>query len=265
MFIITYRRHSRLFGIHSCLESYLGNILFEIYCLNLLLILFSERRLILREIKLSPSIFAADITRLLEKIRILEQNNVQMLHIDVMDGHFVSQMAYGEEHIRMIKKCTNIPLDVHMMVMQPEYHIESIINAGADMVTVHQESTKCLYHCIQMIKRGGKKCAVALSPATNHLNIECMLGILDMVLIMTVNPGEGNQVFLTDMLEKIKSVRKILHGKNIDIEVDGSINPSTAADCYKAGANIFVSGGYIFNGDIADNIKILWDTLKLQR
>ena len=215
------------------------------------------------EIKLSPSIFAADITALGKQINILEQNNVQLLHIDVMDGKFVNRMAYGADHIRMIKNYTQIPLDVHMMVMQPECYLKDIIDAGADIITIHEESTSRLYYCLQTIKNSGRKCAVALSPATNPSSIEYVMNLLDMVLIMTVNPGEGRQKFIPDMVEKIKTVKKMAGNRNIDIQVDGSIDNKTAADCCKAGANVLVSGGYIFNGDITKNIVILRQSLKM--
>ena len=215
------------------------------------------------EIKLSPSIFAADITALGKTINILEQNNVQLLHIDVMDGSFVNRMAYGADHIKMIKNYTQIPLDVHMMVMQPERHLKDIIDAGADIITIHEESTSCLYYCLQTIKNSGRKCAVALSPATNPSSIEYVMNLLDMVLIMTVNPGEGRQKFIPDMVEKIKTVKKMVGNRNIDIEVDGSIDNETAVYCCKAGANVLVSGGYMFNGDITKNIVILRQSLKI--
>lgn len=215
--------------------------------------------------KISPSLFAANIFDMKNQIRILEKNHVDLLHIDVMDGNFVSRMAFGAEHIRMIKENTDIPLDVHMMVINPEKHLDSIIAAGADIITIHQEATKCLYHCLQIIKKAGRKAGVVLSPATSPVNIEYVCNIIDMVLVMTVNPGEGSQKFLPDMLNKIKQIQTLIKDKNIDIEVDGSIDDKTAILCRNAGANVFVSGGYVFNNDIEKQIIKLQNVLGIKK
>ena len=213
-------------------------------------------------IKISPSLFAADIFDLKSQIKILERCKVDLLHIDVMDGNFVSRMAFGAEHIQMIKKHTKIPLDVHLMVKYPEKHISDILEAGADIITIHQESTSCLYHCLEMIQRKGRMAGVVLTPVQN---IKYILSLIDMVLIMTVNPGEKNQVFLFDMIDKIKEASELLKDKNIDIEVDGSIDDKTAVLCQAAGANVFVSGGYIFNNNnIKQQIVKLQQALKIK-
>lgn len=219
----------------------------------------------MKRVKLSPSLFGADIFDLRSQIKILEKNRVDLLHIDVMDGNFVSRMAFGADHIKMIKQHTDIPLDVHMMVQNPEKHINNIIKAGADIITVHQESTDCLYHCLQIIKKAGIKAGVVLSPATNPVNIEYVKNLLDMVLIMTVNPGESGQKFLPDMLDKIQQVKTLIKNSNIDIEVDGNIDDKTAILCQQAGANIFVSGGYIFNNDIEIQIIKLQQVLGINK
>ena len=203
-------------------------------------------------IKISPSLFAADIFDLKSQIKILERCKVDLLHIDVMDGNFVSRMAFGAEH-------------VHLMVKYPEKHISDILEAGADIITIHQESTSCLYHCLEMIQRKGRMAGVVLSPATPVQNIKYILSLIDMVLIMTVNPGEKNQVFLFDMIDKIKEASELLKDKNIDIEVDGSIDDKTAVLCQAAGANVFVSGGYIFNNNnIEQQIVKLQQALKIK-
>ena len=157
----------------------------------------------MRTAKLSPSLFAANIFDMKNQIKILQNNHVDLLHVDVMDGNFVSRMAFGADHIRMLKENTDIPLDVHMMVINPEKHLEAVIAAGADIITIHQEATNCLYHCLQTIKKAGRKAGVVLSPATHPANIEYVLDVVDMILIMTVNPGEGGQKFLPDMLIKL--------------------------------------------------------------
>ena len=165
----------------------------------------------------------------------------------------------------MIKKHTKIPLDVHLMVKYPEKHISDILEAGADIITIHQESTSCLYHCLEMIQRKGRMAGVVLSPATPVQNIKYILSLINMVLIMTVNPGEKNQVFLFDMIDKIKEASELLKDKNIDIEVDGSIDDKTAVLCQAAGANVFVSGGYIFNNNnIEQQIVKLQQALKIK-
>lgn len=219
----------------------------------------------MKNVKLSPSLFGADIFDLKSQIKILEKKQVDLLHIDIMDGNFVSRMAFGADHIKMIKQHTDIPLDVHMMVQNPEKHIDNIIKAGANIITVHQEATNCLYHCLQLIKEAGVGAGVVLSPATSPNNIEYIKNLLDMVLIMTVNPGEGSQKFLSDMLEKIRQVKVLIKNSDIDIEVDGSIDDKTAILCQQAGANVFVSGGYIFNNDIEIQIAKLQKALGINK
>ncbi|MGM9531499.1 ribulose-phosphate 3-epimerase [Intestinibacter sp.] len=214
-----------------------------------------------RQYKLSPSIFAANIANLKEQIEILESNNIELLHVDVMDGHFVDRMAFGADHIKMIKEMTSIPLDVHLMIEEPEKHLDSIIKAGADIITIHQESTTRLYSCLQKINKANIKSGVVLSPGTSAQTIENVIDLVDMVLIMTVNPGEGGQSFLPDMLAKIEKVKKMVGDKNIDIEVDGGIDNKNIDLCSKAGANVFVSGGYLFNGDMGEKIKALREKL----
>lgn len=209
------------------------------------------------KIKLSPSVFAADLATLKEQIQILEDNEVEMLHVDVMDGHFVERMAFGADHIRMLKNMTKLPLDVHLMIEEPEKHLDGVIAAGADVITIHQESTKRLYSCLQKIKKQGKKAGVVLSPGTSEVTLGPVLSLCDMVLLMTVNPGEGGQSFLPDMVEKVKKVRAMIGDKEIDLEVDGGIDNTNIRLCKEAGANVFVSGGYLFKGDMAANIKAL--------
>lgn len=210
-----------------------------------------------REVKLSPSVFAADLSRLKEQLEELEQNNVELLHVDVMDGHFVERMAFGADHIATLKKMTKLPLDVHLMIDNPEVHLDSIIAAGADIITVHQEATTRLLSCMQKIHKAGVQAGVVLSPATSEETIRYLLDDVDMVLLMTVNPGEGGQHFLSSVVEKIRRVRSMIGARNIDLEVDGSIDDKTITLCREAGANVFVSGGYLFKGDISENIQAL--------
>lgn len=211
----------------------------------------------MENIKIAPSVFAADLGCLKEQLAEMENAGADLLHVDVMDGHFVERMAFGADHIRALKTLTKLPLDVHMMVSEPERHLDSIIQAGADIITVHAEATTRLLSCMQNIHKGGVKAGVVLNPATSEEVIRYLLDDIDMVLLMTVNPGEGGQHFLTPVVEKIKVVRGMIQDRPIDLEVDGSIDDKTIVSCYEAGANVFVSGGYLFKGSITENIVSL--------
>ncbi|GGK00647.1 ribulose-phosphate 3-epimerase [Lentibacillus kapialis] len=204
--------------------------------------------------KIAPSVYAADIMNLNEQLLELEKNGIDMLHVDVMDGHFVKGMAFGQEHVAMIRRSTAFFLDVHLMVRQPERVIPSIAKAGADMITVHAEATEQLKRTLQQIKKSGVQAGVVLNPGTQPEAIRYVLNDIEMVLIMTVNPGEGGQAFMEDMLPKIAEVQKMVEHTSIDIEVDGSIDDVTAKSSMNAGANIFVSGSYVFNGNITEQI-----------
>lgn len=210
-----------------------------------------------RTVKLAPSVFAADLSKLKEQIDELERNHIELLHVDVMDGHFVERMAFGADHIKMLKGMTRIPLDVHLMIERPEVHLDSMIQAGADIITVHQEATTRLLSCVQKIRKNGVRAGVVLSPGTSEDTIRYLLDDIDMVLLMTVNPGEGGQHFLTSVVDKIRRVRQMIEDRDIDLEVDGSIDDTTIKTCYEAGANVFVSGGYLFSGNIGDKITAL--------
>ncbi|MCX8583934.1 MULTISPECIES: ribulose-phosphate 3-epimerase [unclassified Gilliamella] len=209
------------------------------------------------KLKLSPSVFAADLGMLKQQIAELETNQVDLLHVDVMDGHFVERIAFGADHIKALKKMTHLPLDVHLMVQNPEVHLDSIIAAGADIITIHQEATNRHVSCLNKIRKAGIKSGIVLNPGTSEENIRYLLDDIDMILLMTVNPGEGGQHFLMSVVEKIKRVKAMIDNRNIDIEVDGSIDDKTIKYCHAAGANVFVSGGYLFNGNITDNITKL--------
>lgn len=210
----------------------------------------------MKTVKISPSVFAADLSKFREQIEELECNHAELLHVDVMDGHFVERMAFGADHIRMLKKMSYTPLDVHLMIDNPELHIDSIADAGADIITVHQESTTRLLSCMQKIHKHGIKAGVVLSPATSEETIRYLLDDVDMILLMTVNPGEGGQHFLTSVVDKIRRVNEMIGDRDVDLEVDGSIDDKTIRLCREAGANVFVSGGYLFK-NITTNMKAL--------
>ena len=198
----------------------------------------------MREMKLSPSIFAADLGELKSQIKELEDSGVELLHVDVMDGHFVERMAFGAD------------LDVHLMIERPEVHIDSIADAGADIITIHQESTARVLSCLHKIRNRGIRAGIVLSPGTPEETIKYLLDDVDMILLMSVNPGEGGQHFLNSTVEKIKNVRAMIGDRDIDLEVDGSIDHETIKPCYEAGANVFVSGGYLFK-NIKENTEAL--------
>lgn len=210
---------------------------------------------------IAPSIFGANLGKLEDEIRKMEENNVELIHLDVMDGHFVEKMAFGPDHIKAIKSMTKIPIDVHLMVEKPERIIDSVIKSGADVITIHVESSNRLNSCVEKIKNSGIKAGIVLSPQTSEHSIKYLIDKIDMVLVMTINPGEDNLGFNNLMLDKIKNIKKMIGDREIDIEVDGSINNENIIDCKDAGANIFVVGSYLFKGDFSEKLNLLRERL----
>lgn len=208
-----------------------------------------------KKIIVAPSLLAADFSKLKEEIQEVEKYGAEYLHLDVMDGNFVPNISYGAPVISSIRKHSNLVFDVHLMVENPDKFIKDMVDAGADIITVHVEATKHLNRTIQLIKSYGKKVGISLNPSTPIEMIKHDLKNVDMVLIMTVNPGFGGQKFIDDMLEKIKELRAI--APNIDIEVDGGINNETGKLAKEAGANILVAGSYIFSGNYKEKIESL--------
>lgn len=213
---------------------------------------------------LAPSILSADFSRLGEEVALVEESGLHILHIDVMDGMFVPSISFGTPVIKSLRKRSGLLFDVHLMVEEPGRYIDDFAESGADMITVHAEACTHLHRVIYQIKQHGKKCCVALNPATPLSALEYVLEDLDMVLIMTVNPGFGGQDFIPATLGKIAALSKILREKNLsaDIEVDGGITPDNAEEIMKAGANILVSGSCVFEGDIKANIQKFQKLLK---
>ncbi|EGT4598354.1 ribulose-phosphate 3-epimerase [Clostridioides difficile] len=203
-------------------------------------------------IKLAPSILSADFAKLLEDVRKVERAGCEYLHIDVMDGHFVPNITLGPLVVKSLKKENiNMVFDAHLMIENPDQYIEEFVKAGCDIITVHQEACVHLHRTIQNIKSHGIKAGVVLNPATPVDTIKHVLPDLDMVLLMSVNPGFGGQSFIPCVLDKIKELKAIIdsQGLNIDIEVDGGISPKNVAEVVQAGANVIVAGSAIFGSD----------------
>jgi ribulose-phosphate 3-epimerase len=210
--------------------------------------------------KIAPSILSADFTRLGEEVRSVEQAGADYIHIDVMDGHFVPNITIGPLVVKAVRRVTKLPLDVHLMISNPDYFVESFVKAGADSLTIHAEASHHLHRSIQHIRRTGARPAVSLNPATPLEMIEYILGDLGMVLIMTVNPGFEAQEFIPEVIPKIERLRELVDKKGLDIEieVDGGIGPETIGRVSSAGANVFVAGSAIFySKDYAKTIQVM--------
>jgi len=200
------------------------------------------------KIKIAPSILSADFSRLGEEVRAVEQAGADMIHVDVMDGHFVPNITIGPLVVKALSKITKLPLDVHLMIENPEKYIEPFAKAGANIISIHAEAAKQLEADLDLIKSCGVKPAVVINPKTPIKKIEKVLHSVSMVLFMSVNPGFEGQKFMPEVLLKIKELRAILDKRklNVDIEVDGGINLETAADVVRAGANVLVAGSAIY-------------------
>ncbi len=202
--------------------------------------------------KISPSLLSADFSNLEKDIRMLEKGGADMLHIDVMDGHFVPNITIGPVVVEAIKEVAAIPLDVHLMISDPDYYTQAFIDAGADYLTVHAEATPHVHRVVQKIKSAGIKAGVSLNPHTPISVLENILDDIDLVLIMSVNPGFGGQSFIPHSLNKIKKLKEMLEEKgasHIEIEVDGGIKLDNIKNISDAGCDIFVSGSGIFNAE----------------
>ena len=216
----------------------------------------------MKKIQISPSILSADFSQLGNEIKRLEEGGADFIHVDVMDGHFVPNLTIGPPVIKALKKNCSIKFDVHLMISPVHKYIDAYSEAGADIITIHPEATEDLSNSIKKIKELGKKVGVSLNPETKVNVIIDYLDKIDLVLIMSVNPGFGGQKFMPEVLSKIKELKKIQKEKNIDfdIEIDGGINFENSKIAIEAGANILVSGTTIFkcnNGDIKKNIDLL--------
>jgi ribulose-phosphate 3-epimerase len=212
-----------------------------------------------QNIKISPSILSADFSILGDEIKSLEKAGADLIHVDVMDGHFVQNITMGPPIIKMIRKCTRLPFDVHLMISPVEKYIKAFADAGSDIITIHPEATDNLKRAVSTIKSLGKKAGVSLNPKTPISALMDVINDIDLILIMSVNPGFAGQSFMGEVLPKVTEFRKMINDKKlkIDIEIDGGINFETAPLAVKAGANILVSGTTIFSGSLKDNIQKL--------
>lgn len=200
-------------------------------------------------VKIAPSILSADFAKLGEEIKDVERGGADYIHVDVMDGHFVPNITIGPLIVEAIRPVTELPLDVHLMIENPDQYIEAFAKAGADYITVHVEASRHLHRTIQLIKSTGVKAGVVINPATPVESLKHIIEDIDMVLLMSVNPGFGGQKFISSVLPKIRQVKELADelNPNLEIEVDGGVNEETAKLCVEAGATVLVAGSAVFN------------------
>lgn len=208
-------------------------------------------------IKLAPSILSADFAKLGEEVKIIDKAGADCIHIDVMDGIFVPSISFGLPVISAIRKCTDKVFDVHLMIDEPVRYVSEFADAGADIITVHSEACKHLNRTIQTIRENGCMAGVALNPSTPLCELEYILEYVDIVLLMSVNPGFGGQEYIPNITDKIRALRKMADDKgvSVEIEVDGGITPDNAKMVIEAGADMLVAGSAVFNGDKEKNVK----------
>lgn len=201
--------------------------------------------------KIAPSVLAADYANFASELKRIEETDAQYVHIDIMDGQFVPNISFGADVVASMRKHSKLVFDCHLMVVNPERYVDAYAQAGADIMTIHTESTQHIHGALQKIKAAGMKAGVVINPGTPVSALETVLPLVDQVLIMTVNPGFGGQSFIPECLDKVKKVVDLRQagGYSFDIEVDGGVDDKTIAACAQAGANVFVAGSYLFKAD----------------
>jgi len=222
-----------------------------------------------RPIRIAPSILSADFARLAEEVRAIDAAGADVIHVDIMDGHFVPNISFGPTVMQSIRKVTEKPFDVHLMIAPVDPYIAAFARAGADGITVHSEAGPHLHRSIQAIKAEGKRAGVAINPATPVSALEHVIGDIDLVLVMSVNPGFGGQNFIPAALDKLREARALIGARPIDLEVDGGVGPDNAREIVAAGADLLVAGSAIFAGNdpatYADRITALRDAATMIR
>jgi ribulose-phosphate 3-epimerase len=211
-------------------------------------------------VRIAPSILSADFGRLSDEIRAVEQAGADWIHVDVMDGRFVPNITFGPPVVQAVRKATSLPVDVHLMIVEPEKYIDAFADAGADVISVHVEACTHLHRTLQQIRSRGKKAGVVLNPATSEATLDYVLDAVDLILVMSVNPGFGGQAFLPSVLPKVRALKAMVEARGlaIDIEIDGGIGSETIASASAAGASVFVAGNAVFKtADYATAVRSL--------
>lgn len=213
--------------------------------------------------KIAPSILAADYANFEQEIKRLEATGAEYAHIDIMDGHFVPNISFGAGVVEALRPHSKMVFDCHLMVSNPEQHIEEFARAGADIISIHVEATPHIHGALQKIRSAGVKPSVVINPGTPVASIQHILNLVDQVLVMTVNPGFGGQAFLPETMDKVRELVQLRaeRGLNFDIEVDGGIDDQTISVAKEAGANIFVAGSYVFKGNVNERVQTLRNQL----